>query len=190
MHKGEIEMRPLAGTTRRSSDPLVDAQLRIALQTNAKELREHLMLLDLGRNEIYELCHPRTVRVTDVLTIEHYPNLYHLASGVRGRVRSGVDVLEALLTTIPAGTLSGAPKFEAMKLIEKLEGSRRQYYGGAIGYLGSNGDCNTGITIRSIHVHRGMSYVHAGAGIVAHSTPEGETKEIQLKSEAALGVLR
>jgi anthranilate/para-aminobenzoate synthase component I len=184
----EIEIRPIAGTRKRSECPIRDARFRIALLNDKKELREHTMLVDLARNEMYRICYPHSVKVTDYLTIEEYPNLYHLVSGVRGKL-NGFDALDALLTTIPAGTLSGAPKREAMKMIEELENSRRGYYGGAIGYLTFNGDCNTGITIRSVHVKDGMSHMRAGAGIVAHSTPEGETREIKLKSEKALSVL-
>lgn len=190
VRNGQIEIRPIAGTSKRSSNPLEDAELRIGLLNNQKEKREHTMLVDLARNELHDLCDNQSVQVTDMYSLETYPNLYHLVSGVTGRLRKGIDSLDALLTTLPAGTLSGAPKLEAMKLIEQLESSRRQFYGGAIGYLNFNGDCNTGITIRSVHVKEGMSYMRAGAGVVAHSTPEGETKEIQLKSEKAMGVLK
>ncbi|MDP2750214.1 MAG: anthranilate synthase component I family protein [Nanoarchaeota archaeon] len=187
--KGNIEIRPIAGTARRSTNALEDAMARIGLQTNQKELREHTMLVDLARSELYRICDAESVFVSDMFTIESYPNLYHLASGVRGKLRKGIDSLDALLTTIPAGTLSGAPKVEAMKAIEQLENSRRGFYGGAIGYLNFNGDCNTGIAIRSVFVNEGMSFMRAGAGVVAHSTPEGETAEIQLKSEKAMKVL-
>lgn len=187
---GEIEIRPIAGTTRRSSNPLEDARARIGLQIDQKELREHSMLVDLATSELCRLSKPGSVRITDLYTVEEYPNLYHLVSGVRGSLRNGVDALDALLTTIPAGTLSGAPKVEAMKVINQMEASRRNYYGGAVGFLGFNGGCNTGITIRSVHVKDGMSYVRSGAGIVADSIPEYEAREIGLKSEKAVGVLR
>lgn len=186
---GRIEIRPIAGTVRRSDNPLEDADARIGLQIDKKELREHSMLVDLATSELCRLSVPGSVNIRDLYTLETYPNLYHLVSGVTGELRKGVDALDSLLTTIPAGTLSGAPKAEAMKAIEELEHSRRNFYGGAVGYLDFNGGCNTGITIRSVHVKDGMSFMRAGAGIVAHSTPEGEAREIGLKSEKAMKVL-
>ena len=186
---GQIEIRPIAGTVKRSDNPLEDADARIGLQTDKKELREHSMLVDLATSELCRLSVQGSVNISDLYTLEAYPNLYHLVSGVTGKLREGVDALDSLLTTIPAGTLSGAPKAEAMSAIETLEHSRRNFYGGAIGYLDFNGGCNTGITIRSVHVKDGMSFMRAGAGIVAHSTPEGEAREIGLKSEKAMKVL-
>ncbi len=198
VNDGEVEIRPIAGTRKRSTNPdetvraVEDERLMKDLQNDPKECREHTMLVDLARHEMYRLCYPESVRVPDgnYRIVEQYPNLFHLASGVKGRLRQHFDAIDTLLTTLPAGTLSGAPKREAMKMIEENEASRRDWYGGAVGYLTFNGDCNTGITIRSVHVHDGMSYVRAGAGIVADSKPENETKEIQLKSEKALEVLR
>jgi len=175
-----LTIRPLAGTIPRSQNPLEDADKRIKLLTDEKERREHLMLLDLARNDVFRLCDPASVHVTDALTVEQYPNLYHLASGVSGKLRNGFDSIDVLSTITPAGTLSGAPKLEAMRAIEGLENTRRGFYGGAVGYL-SNGGCNTGITIRSVHVKDGFSTVQAGAGIVADSIPENEAKEVMLK---------
>ncbi len=188
--EGEIEIRPIAGTIRRSDNPLEDMKRRIELLTDEKEKREHFMLVDLARNEMNRLCDVGSVVETDIGTLEAYPNLYHIVSGVKGIMRQGYDALDALLTTIPAGTLSGAPKLEAMKMIEILENSRRDFYGGAIGYLNFLRGCNTGITIRSVFVKDKMSYVRAGAGIVAHSIPENEAIETKIKSEKALEVLR
>jgi anthranilate synthase len=178
-----IEIRPIAGTIKRGADALEDFKARQRLITDEKELAEHTMLVDLARNDIYRLALSNTVKVTDFGAVEVYPNLYHIVSGVTGQLKKGIDSIDAILTTLPAGTLSGAPKKEAMRMIEELEHSRRDYYGGAIGYLCFNGDCNTGITIRSIHVVDGMSYVRTGGGIVLHSIPEKEVKEIQIKSE-------
>lgn len=183
---GDMIIRPLAGTKRRSQNALEDALLRIELQTDPKERSEHSMLVDLARSEVYRLCEPESVRVTDMFTVEQYPNLYHLATGVRGRLKEGMDSVDVLLTTIPAGTLSGAPKLEAMKAIEDLEPTRRGFYGGAVGYLTFNGETNTGITIRSVHVKNGFSTVQAGAGIVAGSDPVDEAKEVMLKLERPL----
>lgn len=185
----EIEIRPIAGTIKRGADALEDFLARRKLITDEKELAEHTMLVDLARNDIYRLTRPGTVRVIDFATIETYPNLYHIVSGVKGQLREGIDSIDAILTTLPAGTLSGAPKKEAMKMIEELDNSRRNYYGGCIGYLCFNGGCNTGITIRSNHVKGNMSYTRTGGGIVLHSIPEREVREIQTKSEKAKTVL-
>ncbi|MDO8741267.1 MAG: anthranilate synthase component I family protein [Candidatus Woesearchaeota archaeon] len=185
----KIEIRPIAGTIKRGANALEDFHARQKLITDPKELAEHSMLVDLARNDIYRLALHNTVAVTDFGTIETYPNLYHLVSGVTGQLRPGVDSIDALLTTLPAGTLSGAPKKEAMKMIEELEHSRRNYYGGAVGYLCFNGNCNTGITIRSIHVITGSSYVRTGGGIVLLSNPQNEIDEIKKKSEKGIAVL-
>lgn len=187
---GEVEIRPIAGTVQRGKTPLQHHQAEVKLKTDSKELREHTMLVDLARHEIYRLADARSVEITDLFSLEYYPNLIHLVSGVKGRLKRGIDALDALLTTIPAGTLSGAPKLEAMMLIEQLESSRRDYYGGAIGYVAFNGNCNTGINIRSVFVNGNYSYMRAGAGVVAHSTPRGERREIGIKSARAMEALR
>jgi len=197
VENGEVEIRPIAGTRSRSKNPnpsaraFEDMLARVDLLTDEKEGSEHMMLVDLARNDVHRLCYDDSVRVppSELKIIEEYTNLYHLVSSVKGRLRNDLDALHALLTTLPAGTLSGAPKVEAMTMIEELETSRRNYYGGAVGYLTFKGNCNTGITIRSVHVKDGMSYMRAGAGIVADSDPEREADEIQLKSEKALEVL-
>ncbi len=185
----EIQIRPIAGTIKRSENPLEDAEARRTLLNDEKERREHTMLVDLARHELYKLCEPKSVEVTDLFTIEHYPNIYHLVSGVRGILRKDKDAIDALLVTLPAGTLSGAPKLEAMKMIEEYEGSKRGFYGGASGILSFNGGANTGITIRSIHVRNSKSYVRGGAGITALSDPQKELKEIKLKISKAMSVL-
>lgn len=187
---GIMQIRPLAGTRRRSANPLEDALARISLLTDAKEMSEHSMLVDLARNDVFRLCEPQSVRVTDMYTVEQYPNLYHLASGVQGKLLDGTDCIDVILTTLPAGTLSGAPKLEAMKAIEELENTRRGFYGGAVGYLTFNGACNTGITIRSIYVNGRYSTLQAGAGVVLDSVPEKEAGEVMLKLEKPLKLLR
>ncbi len=185
----EIEIRPIAGTITRSKNPLEDAEARRNLLNDEKEIREHTMLVDLARHELYKLSDPTSVEVIDLFTLEHYPNLYHLVSGVKGILKKDKDAIDALLITLPAGTLSGAPKQEAMKMIEQYEGSKRGYYGGASGVISFNGECNTGITIRSVHVRNNKSEIRSGAGIVALSTPEKELKEIKLKATKAMKVL-
>lgn len=185
----KIEIRPIAGTVMRSDNPLEDAKRRIQLLTDEKELREHTMLVDLARHELYHLSESDSVYVSDLFTLENYPNLYHLVSGVKGKLREDADAIDALLITLPAGTLSGAPKQEAMKMIEEYEGSKRTFYGGTIGLISFNGFCNTGITIRSVHVKDNMSNLRSGGGIVALSTPRGELDECKLKMSKSLKVL-
>ncbi len=185
----EIEIRPIAGTMKRSENPLEDSEARIKLLTDEKEKREHTMLVDLARSELCSLCEDGSVAVSDLFTLEHYPNLYHMVSGVKGKLRPDRDAFDALLITLPAGTLSGAPKLEAMKMIEENEASRRGFYGGIIGYFSFGGDCNTGITIRSIHVKNGMSMIRSGGGIVALSSPKGELSESKLKMAKMLEVV-
>jgi len=185
----KLTIRPLAGTRRRSPNPLEDAYIRIGLLTDPKEISEHLMLVDLARNDVFRLCNPFSVKETDLLNTESYPNLYHIASGIEGILRDGITPIEVMLTTLPAGTLSGAPKLEAMKAIEELETERRGFYGGAVGYITFNGECNTGITIRSVHVNDGFSKVQAGAGIVADSIPEKEYDETETKMAKPKGNL-
>ncbi|MEK6959099.1 MAG: anthranilate synthase component I family protein, partial [archaeon] len=184
-----LQMRPIAGTIKRSANPLEDAENRIQLLNDEKEKREHTMLVDLARHEIYKLCDAKSVQVTDLYTIENYPNLYHIVSGVQGLLKKDKDAIDALLVTLPAGTLSGAPKQEAMNMIEEYEGSKRGFYGGASGVVLFNGGCNTGVTIRCVHVMDGKSHIRSGAGVVALSSPEGELKETKLKMSKAMGVL-
>ncbi len=185
----KLQIRPIAGTIKRSTNPLEDAENRKKLLNDEKEIREHTMLVDLARHELYKLCETKSVEVTDLYTLENYPNLYHLVSGVEGILKKDKDPIDALLITLPAGTLSGAPKQEAMKMIEQYEGSKRGFYGGASGLISFNGGCNTGITIRSTYVVNGKSEIRGGAGIVALSTPEGELNEVKLKISKALSVL-
>ncbi|MFA5763341.1 MAG: anthranilate synthase component I family protein [archaeon] len=184
----EIEIRPIAGTIQRTNNAMGDAKARKQLMNDEKEIREHTMLVDLARHELYKLCTRESVNVTDLFTLEEYTNLYHLVSGVRG-ILSEKDAIDSLLVTLPAGTLSGAPKQEAMKMIEEYEGSKRGFYGGAIGVIAFNGTCNTGITIRSTHVKNNTSTLRSGGGVVALSTPLGELNESKLKSSKTLIVL-
>lgn len=182
VENGRFVIRPLAGTAGRSLNPLEDYELKLGLLTDPKERSEHAMLVDLARNEAYRLCIPESVKIDDLFTIERYKNLIHMASGISGILQDKYDSIDALLTTIPAGTLSGAPKREAMIAIEELETHRRGFYGGAIGYIAFNGDCNTGITIRSINVTDGYSRIQAGVGVVLGSNPINELKEFNKKT--------
>ncbi len=184
---GHVEIRPLAGTARRPGDAVSDYHARMQLLNDVKEQREHTMLVDLARNDIGRVCD--SVEVTEFMAIEEYPNLYHMGSGVTGKLSKGRDALDCLIATLPAGTVSGAPKVRAMQLIEELENSRRGPYGGCIGSLSFNGNCNTGLTLRSVYVDNGRAYVRAGAGIVHHSIPEKELQEVNLKNANQLRAL-
>jgi len=184
----EIEIRPIAGTIRRTNNAMGDAEARKQLLNDEKEIREHTMLVDLARHELYKLSKRESVKVTDLFTLEEYTNLYHLVSGGKGILKEK-DAIDALLVTLPAGTLSGAPKQEAMRMIEEYEGSKRGFYGGAIGLIAFNGTANTGITIRSTHVKNNTSTLRSGGGVVALSTPIGELNESKLKMAKTLLVL-
>ncbi|MFO8015874.1 MAG: anthranilate synthase component I family protein [Candidatus Woesearchaeota archaeon] len=185
----EIEIRPIAGTIARSGNPLEDARNRIALLMDEKETREHAMLVDLARHELYALSETDSMHIKELFSIEEYPNLYHLVSGIKARLRGDTNAVDAMLVTLPAGTLCGAPKTEAMRMIDEYESSGRGFYGGAVGFLCFNGDCNLGITIRSVHVKGSESIVRAGAGIISLSDPYSELKETSLKMEKSLEVL-
>lgn len=184
---GKAELRPLAGTRRRTGNAVDDHYVKQGLLGDPKEQQEHVMLVDLARNDLARAC--TGVHVERFMDIVEFPNLYHIGSSITGLLREGVDALDAILTTLPQGTLSGAPKVRAMQEIEGLENSRRGYYGGCVGMIGFNGDCNTAITIRSIHSKSGYGFVRAGAGIVIDSKPESELAEVNLKNENQLRAL-
>lgn len=185
---GNVEIRPLAGTRRRTGNAVDDHYMRQELLTDPKEIGEHIMLVDLARNDLSRIG--TNVRVSEFMELVEFPNLYHIGSRVTGRIRSGLDSLDAILSTLPQGTLSGAPKVRAMQEIELLEGSRRGYYGGCVGMVGFNGDCNMAITIRSVHTRNGYGYARAGAGVVLLSKPGTELAETNLKNENQLKALR
>jgi anthranilate synthase component 1 len=156
------------------------------LRADPKECAEHLMLVDLGRNDVGRVCEYGSVQVTRLMEIERYSHVMHLVSVVQGRLAAGRDAYDALSSCFPAGTLSGAPKIRAMEIIEEMETTRRGPYGGAIGYLGFNGNMDACITIRTIMIRGETAYVQAGAGIVADSDPEFEYEESLQKAEALL----
>jgi anthranilate synthase component 1 len=186
-----VTTRPIAGTRRRGRSPEEDRQLETELLADAKEMAEHVMLVDLGRNDIGRVSKYGTVQVSEYSRVERYSHVMHLVSEVTGELTEGKDALDALLGCFPAGTLTGAPKVRAMQLINELEPVRRGPYGGAVGYLDFNGNMDTCITIRTIVVRHGTAYVQTGAGIVADSQPDAEYRETQHKAGgllAALGV--
>ncbi|HZF76036.1 MAG TPA: anthranilate synthase component I [Acetobacteraceae bacterium] len=181
---GEVKLRPLAGTRPRGATPEEDARLERELLADPKERAEHLMLLDLGRNDVGRVAEVGTVRVTQQFQVERYSQVMHIMSEVVGRIRPGFDALDALSAGFPAGTLSGAPKVRAMEIIEELEPSRRGLYAGGVGYFAADGDMDTCIALRTALVKDGVMHVQAGAGLVADSDPEAEYEETRAKARA------
>ena len=179
-----LTTHPIAGTRPRGADAREDALLAEQLQRDPKERAEHVMLVDLGRNDIGRVSRPGTVTVSKYMDVERYSHVLHLVSHVEGRLAPGLDALDALRAVFPAGTLSGAPKVRAMQLIAAAEGERRGLYGGAVGYLGYDGNLDTAITIRSAVLRAGQAHIHTGAGIVAGSVPESEFEETEHKGAA------
>jgi anthranilate synthase component 1 len=182
----KVTIRPLAGTRQRGKDAEEDERLATELLADEKELAEHLMLLDLGRNDVGRVAKPGTVKVTEKMVIERYSHVMHISSTVEGELREGLTVLDALQAGFPAGTVSGAPKVRAMEIIDELEVARRGVYGGCIGYFGANGDMDTCIALRTAVLKEGMIYVQAGAGVVADSDPASEYAETYNKAGALL----
>lgn len=179
-----LTTHPIAGTRPRGADAREDALLSEQLQRDPKERAEHVMLVDLGRNDLGRVSRPGTVTVSKYMEVEKYSHVLHLVSHVEGRLRPESDTLDALRAVFPAGTLSGAPKIRAMQLIAAAENERRGLYGGAVGYLGYDGNLDTAITIRSAVLKDGQAHVHTGAGIVAGSVPEREFEETDHKAAA------
>jgi len=179
-----LTTHPIAGTRPRGASAAEDQILAEQLQRDPKERAEHVMLVDLGRNDLGRVARPGTVTVSKYMEVERYSHVLHLVSHVEGRLRPDLDALDALRAVFPAGTLSGAPKVRAMQLIAAAEGERRGLYGGAVGYLGYDGNLDTAITIRSAVLRDGQAHVHTGAGIVAASVPEREFEETEHKAAA------
>ncbi len=186
---GEVEVRPLAGTRKRGATPEEDQALAIELGADPKERAEHVMLIDLGRNDVGRVSAPGTVQVDEVMKIERYSHVMHISSHVRGRLRPGVRANEVIRAAFPAGTLSGAPKIRAMEIIEELEPSRRGIYGGAVGYISYTGNVDLAIAIRTLVTKNETIHVQAGAGIVADSLPEAEHQECVNKARAVLAAV-
>ena len=181
---GEVTIRPIAGTRRRGTTDEEDEALAEELLADPKEIAEHLMLLDLGRNDVGRVSEIGTVQVTEKMVIERYSHVMHIVSNVTGRLKLGLDAVDALFAGFPAGTVSGAPKIRAMEIIDELEVARRGVYGGAVGYFGSDGALDTCIALRTAVIKDGMLYVQAGGGIVADSNPEAEWQETLNKAAA------
>ena len=186
VENGIASTRPIAGTMPRGRTPQEDLQLEKDLLSDPKERSEHMMLVDLGRNDIGKVSRFGSVKVEQLMKIERYSQVMHLVSDVSGRLKPQCDSLDALMAVLPAGTLSGAPKVRAMELIDSLEQVKRGVYGGTIGYLGFDGNLDTCICIRTALYRHGKAYVQAGAGIVADSSPEREYRETCNKAGAVL----
>lgn len=186
---GLLETCPIAGTRPRGATPEADMALEQELLADEKELAEHMMLVDLGRNDIGKIARFGSVKTVDMLKIARYSHVMHITSLVQGIAREGVNAFDALKAVLPAGTLSGAPKIRAMEIIDELEPSRRGPYGGAIGYISFDGNLDSCIAIRTILFKGGMAHLQAGAGIVADSVPETEYEETQSKAGALLKAL-
>lgn len=184
LRHGTVTIRPLAGTRPRGPTVAEDEALEADLLTDPKERAEHLMLLDLGRNDVGRVAELGSVRVVESFKVERFSHVMHLASTVEGRIRPGLEALDALVAGFPAGTLTGAPKISAMTIIERQEPVRRGVYGGCIGYFGADGSMDTCIGLRTAVVKDGVMYVQAGGGVVADSTPAGEYEESVQKSRA------
>jgi len=184
---GKVEIRPIAGTRRRGSSPEQDDANATELLADPKERAEHLMLVDLARNDVGRIANFGSVRVTDFMTIERYSHVMHIVSNVVGQLHPDKNAYDVMRATFPAGTVSGSPKVRAMQIIHQLEKNKRGTYAGAVGYFGFDGNSDSCIALRTIALKDGKAYVQAGAGIVADSTPEGEYQETANK---AMGMMR
>jgi anthranilate synthase component 1 len=182
----EVEYRPIAGTRPRGKTEDEDKRLEEELRGDQKERAEHIMLVDLGRNDIGRVCEFSTVRPQEVMFVERYSHVMHLVSSIRGRLRPDADSYAALAACFPAGTLTGAPKVRAMEIIDELEPTRRGLYGGAVLYLDFSGNLNSCIVIRTVLIKGKRAYLQAGAGIVADSVPAREHQECLDKAKAIL----
>ncbi len=179
-----VTTRPLAVTRRRGHTPQEDLQLEQELLSDPKELAEHLMLIDLGRNDVGKVAEIGSVKVTDKMVVERYSNVMHISSNIEGRLAPGRDAIDVLRATLPVGTLSGAPKIRAMEIIDELEPVKRGVYGGAVGYVSWNGNMDTAIAIRTAIVKGRKLFIQAGCGVVADSVPELEWEETLNKGRA------
>ncbi|HET6470102.1 MAG TPA: anthranilate synthase component I [Geminicoccaceae bacterium] len=183
---GKVTIRPLAGTRRRGDSRAEDEALAKDLLSDPKELAEHLMLLDLGRNDVGRVAEIGSVTVTEKMIVEYYSHVMHIVSNVEGTIRPGLNALDALIAGFPAGTVSGAPKVRAMEIIEELEPERRGFYGGTVGYFSADGNMDTCIALRTALLKDGRMYVQAGGGVVADSDPEAEYQESCNKARALI----
>jgi anthranilate synthase component 1 len=185
----EVTLRPMAGTRKRGQNSQEDESNKKDLLSDPKEIAEHLMLIDLGRNDVGRVSKIGSVQVTDKMIVEKYSHVMHIVSNVVGKLTAGLSYFDVLKAALPAGTLSGAPKIRAMEIINELEPSSRGIYGGAIGYIGWNGNMDTAIAIRTAVIKDKIIHVGAGAGIVADSMPESEWLECRQKSKVFMDAM-
>ena len=186
VHGRSVEYRPIAGTRKRSADEVEDRRLEADLRADTKEVAEHIMLVDLGRNDVGRVSEFGSVRVKDLMFVERYSHVMHLVSAIEGRLKPELGALDAFKACFPAGTLSGAPKIRAMEIIEELEPTRRGVYGGSIFYADFSGNLDSCIAIRTLYMQGGRGHVQAGAGIVADSVAESEFEECGNKAQAVV----
>jgi anthranilate synthase component 1 len=189
LEQDNITLRPIAGTRKRGQTIDEDKGNEIDLLNDPKEIAEHLMLIDLGRNDVGKISEIGSVKVTDKMIIEKYSHVMHIVSNITGRLLSNLNYMDAIKSSLPAGTLSGAPKIRAMEIINEIEPSSRGIYGGAIGYISWNGDVDTAIAIRTAVIKDSIIHVGAGAGVVADSIPEKEWEECKQKAKVFLDAL-
>ena len=189
LEDGEVTVRPIAGTRRRGRNEQDDIAMEEEMVNDPKEIAEHLMLIDLGRNDVGRIAEAGTVEVTQKFGVERYSHVMHMVSNVRAKLRKGLKAMDVFRATFPAGTLSGAPKIRAMEIIDELETTRRKVYAGGIGYFSANGDFDTCIALRTAISKKNKFYVQSGAGIVADSKPINEYKETINKAKALLKAL-
>ena len=190
LEDGLMTVRPIAGTRKRGATEAEDQALEAELLADQKEIAEHFMLIDLGRNDVGRVSEPGSVTLTENMVIERYSHVMHIVSNVTGKARLGMSAMDALRAALPAGTLSGAPKVRAMEIIDELEPVKRGVYGGAVGYLSWSGNMDTAIAIRTVVVKDGEAILQAGAGIVADSVPTSEWEETLSKAEGMMRAVR
>jgi anthranilate synthase component 1 len=189
LENNRVALRPIAGTRPRGKDAEEDRRLEEELRADPKECAEHVMLVDLGRNDVGRVAEVGTVKVTDLMVVEYYSHVMHLVSHVEGDLAPGLDMFDVLRASFPAGTVSGAPKVRAMEIIDELEPTRRGLYAGAVGYFSFSGNMDFCITIRTMLVRNGRVYLQVGAGIVADSVPQSEYEETVAKGKALVRAL-
>jgi anthranilate synthase component 1 len=187
---GAVMTRPLAGTRPRGKNPAEDAMLEQELRSDEKERAEHIMLVDLGRNDIGRVSEPGTVEISELMEVERYSHVMHLVTHVQGKLRPDMSAVDALRACFPAGTVSGAPKIRAMEIIAEIEPEKRGPYAGAVGYFSFSGNMDMAIAIRTMVMTKGIAYTQAGGGIVYDSVPEREYEETMNKAQALLKAIR
>jgi len=190
VENGIMELRPIAGTLKRGNNETEDTAIEEKLKKDPKELAEHIMLVDLGRNDVGRVCEYGSVKVDEMMHIEKYSHVMHIVSNISGKLKKECDALDALFSGFPAGTLSGAPKIRAMEVIDELEPTRRGIYGGALGYIDFSGNLDSCIVIRTLVYQNSVATIQAGAGIVADSVPSKEFDETVSKAGALFAALR